>query len=145
MINYSSITINNIDIFQIQKDIALDKFSAKLTTNAIGMMFLAYLGVYLLAIWIHELCHAIILKLSTGQIVEIRYLLQKKPKLLCGREEQYDNLTTDQLIILYAAGVISGLIVIAIGNVFVAGIIMLSIPYLYGSRSDIKKIYQLLQ
>jgi hypothetical protein len=95
-----------------------------------------------ISIIIHEIGHAFVLEEYNDRKPKIRL---KGLNIVCGEPKDYENLTDDQLIKVYLAGIFAGFIPVLAAGALVSQIYYLLIaPMIFGSFHDLGMVFSLV-
>jgi len=110
------------------------------------LISLASIGLFVLAIILHELGHYAYFVYKLKKRVTITFKYTKKGyKLTVGTPKDYVGLKRKALVGIYASGILTGFIPIAITAVSIWPFSVFIFPYLVGCRKDLKNIYKLFK
>jgi hypothetical protein len=112
------------------------------TLNAIALAAVFVLT-FVASVFLHELGHLLVLRRHSKNAKIYFHKQEGKLKLHTGKEDDYLNLSRDELINVYRSGILLGLIPVGLFTIVNPWGLVLIIVYLGGCNSDFKKIARL--
>ena len=103
------------------------------------------LSVYLWALVLHETGHYAVFRYAIKRdvTISIKRVHSQGHRLQIGRPADYSDLSQQQLLQVYFGGVSLGYIPILVASCLWWPAFLLTAPYLYGCKTDLKQIEQL--
>jgi hypothetical protein len=102
----------------------------------------SYVTTLVISILCHELGHLFILRRYFKSASVTLETKESKFKLYAGTEEQFKQLSANQKILIYVAGILAGLLYILFSAIFYTPLILVTAPYLVGCWRDITYIWK---
>lgn len=100
--------------------------------------------IYVSMVFFHEFGHYIFLKLLSKSNPKIYFYFQDKRMYIhTGIQEDYKDLTAEEKIKVYFAGIVGGFIPLLLTSFIITGLAWLLLPaYILGIMSDVEKIWR---